>query len=270
MIDDTIPNPGEKDPGGGAPEIQAREPAASSHEAAAQQAAQQLQQFRERLGPDLSGLIERGVSGKDIVSYLREYQVLAQQPSVARALEVFRRTGEIQLTIDPVKSVPSDDAYLDDEQRELRSLHEELLSVKGALHEQASGSSMAAARAHFQGLAEKMGLEGEERDKALSAVTFQIENLAKSGDVGAPMLRALVKPEGEKTVEMIILHTLGVDGLRKVIERQEQRKSGRRRALATDLPGVGSPGSKGDGIPDFDGSLLEAFLWAQENPERLP
>lgn len=187
----------------------------------ADRAENELRQIEQQLGGLRQILKAGGMNGDQIAAHLSTWQELRRDPERAAAIDAAIRG---QAPAKP-KAEPDDD-YVDPEVKELR---EKVAEFERKLSEQSTFSGQQALTRHFEAVAEKLGLEGDDFDGVRQKL---IQTLQTSPD----MSRSLMSERGQKAVEVLVMDALGLDGMQKLAEKRLLRTHEIRHSMETDGP----------------------------------
>jgi hypothetical protein len=215
---------------------------------------------------------ERGFSGADIAAHLKNYSRALGNPQMAQAINEFLQTGEMPrgANRNPGQgsdNVDDDDAYLTDEQKEIRSLRAELQSLRGEVTRNVASTGQQALKTHFENVASELGLQGERFERVRKTLIDQVEQWKGAGDSGRAAIAQLQTPDGERTVRALVHNALPTSELLEVAGEQYLRQKQKRGELATDSPSPFSTTGK-EAPPEID-DPVKALEYARANPEKM-
>ena len=229
----------------------------------ADQAAQQGKTLTEWLGPLRQYMDAGNVSGSDIASHLDQYLRVVSDPSKKQAFDRLLNGGPVQTD----SNTTDDELYLTDEEKEIRSLKQELAALKGQVTQQSSSQGQQALIGHLGSVSAEMGLNDEQKQTALKAIQQQVQSWAAQGDMGQRAIASLSTPDGKRQVQTLVIQTLGWDAAMANAKAQLLQNKDVRQALGTDSPSGNLP-STAEPIPEIK-STLDALKFAEANPDVL-
>lgn len=245
-------------------------------QSAASKAEAQLRSVQEKLGP-LTNLIDQGVTGNVLAQAISEYQALAQDPQISKAIQAFRETGEVRLSPQPrsngsEQNVEDEDVYLTDTERamkqQIEAQNQQLVELRQMVSQTSQNFGVQSLSQHLEKVFTDYNLQGERADKVRDSITQQVQQWQNAGEAGRKAIADLQRPEGRSTVELLVTKALGRDGLLEIAKEQLLREGKVRAGMETDGPS--QYGTTGDepGIQEHD-SVLSAIKAARARPESI-
>ena len=245
-----------------------------THQRNATKAGEDLRGLQRRLGP-LAETLERGVTGEVLVKVIEEYQALANDPTIAQALQGYRTTGQVSLPSTRAQETPvqEDDLYVTDTERALKeqldTMNRRFDQLTQQLSQQSTNLGVQSLSRHLENVFTEYEIRNPElSQKVRDTITQQVRDWSSAGEAGARAIAELQGAEGQKTVELLVLKALGKDGLFDVARERFSRESNARAELSTDGPSV--LGTTGDepGVKEHS-RVIDAIQEARARPEVL-
>ena len=225
----------------------------------ADQATEELRQLKSWVGT-LSVYQQQGLTGDVLAQHLDGYLDILAKP---QGQQMIRKLQSGQVDSQPAP----DDTYLTDEEKEIRSLKENVSRLEGRLAGQDASIGQQALLRHVGKVASEWNLSDTDRGAVADYLTQQVQTWSRQGETGLTAIRNLSSPEGWKTVEMLAIQKLGRERLSENLKAQLLRDQKTRSGLSTDSPSGIVPQSAAP--PPVIQSTLEALRYAREHPEAL-
>lgn len=194
------------------------------------------------------------------------YVQMKNHPTGAQLAREFETTGTISAaaasasasTTDP----GNDDEWLSEEQKEIRSLREELTEIKSATNGLTLSAGTTALKGHLERLKGELYLTDQEFGQVAEKVESQLRDWSGS-DAGRNALRNLQQPGSYTSVKSLVMPLLPEDTLFQLGERKRQHDRNRVSGFETDGPS-GAQTTGMEEPPEFK-SALEAMKWFREH-----
>jgi hypothetical protein len=194
----------------------------------------------------------RNVGGGDVKAgferiqgWLGQYNTVRSNPEMARIVDQYLATGRLS-DVAAKPAEPAGDEWEDEATKALRAqvaaLEGRLAEIQGSHQRLESSSAQESLRKHLSTFFERVPLPEERRKEVLASMLRDVESYQHS-DNGRTTLRAMMSPEGYRTVRTLALAALDDADLEAAGEKVYLRTLERKKGTATDaMPSVRTTG----------------------------
>lgn len=205
-----------------------------------------------------------------LVKAIHGFEQISSHPGGRKLAEEFARTGQIHTGSSQGQDMgESDDEWLSDEERKIRSLEEKFARLEQGMAQQTSASGSAALRGHLERLREKFYLNDAEFAEVEKAISPTISAWANGGEAGQRALGTLQSNDGFRTVEALAVPHLPEKTLFELGERKRLHEQKGLQRFATDSPS----GQRGEAIEppeEIKSNTLKLMQWHRDHAHLLP